>query len=173
MLPRWANGKNKSWNVTTKGYSYKSPLKCYRLWPHPWLHCDTSWLSSAIEAYFYREGIIFRYISHSRQSNTSNTLVQNHWGNTISDVLNFFLTNLMVCDSVAGNGCHKTCRNKTRLITDPWWHSCICWDFIDFIVFFQLIWESMCSDRQASLMRKAKSNIQVCWPKQKNPRTLL
>lgn len=68
-------------------------------------------LSCAIEAYFYQKGIIFRYISHSRQSNTSDTLVRNHWGSTKSGVLNF--SELMICESVAGNGCHKTCINKT------------------------------------------------------------
>lgn len=39
-------------------------------------------------------------------------------------VLNF--SELMIRESVAGNGCHKARGIKTRLITDPWWHSCVC-----------------------------------------------
>lgn len=42
----------------------------------------------------------------------------------------FNFSELMICESVAGNGYHKACRIKTRLITDPWWHSCMCKDFI-------------------------------------------
>lgn len=43
----------------------------------------------------------------------------------------FNFSELMICESVAGNGYHRAqSRIKTRLVTDPWWHSCMCEDFI-------------------------------------------
>lgn len=112
--------------------SYKRPFKCYKImWPHSsWHRCDASLVCIAFLKTFF---LLLEW--HHFQIPVSHQAAWHIWYIGTKSlrkykigVLN--LSELMIRESVAGNGYHKACGIETRLITDPWWHSCVCEDFI-------------------------------------------